>query len=379
MRCAVSLRAEALIVDDLWVTFDGGARPVVRSVSFTIQPGQAMGLVGESGSGKTLTARSILRLLPPGAAVRGSVRFGDRSLLTLGTNEMRRLRGSRIAMIFQDPNASLNPLLRVGNAIAQVIQAHESTDRRSARRKAIDSLERVGIRDAARRANDYPHQFSGGMRQRVLIAMALAGRPQLLLADEPTTALDVIVQAGILDLLDSLRREEGMSLLLVSHDLAVVAGMCERVGVMYAGELVEEGAAADVLFQPRHPYTRALLDSVPHGGAKETLRGIPGSPPEPGRLPPGCAFAPRCPLATIECEAGPIPFVEVGPEHRSRCIHADRVAAMSAEGGSGASREPAAAREGHGHARRAGTRLPVLAGVVAVGVMDEHRTDMVSP
>jgi oligopeptide/dipeptide ABC transporter ATP-binding protein len=315
-----------LVVDALNVAI--GRVPILRDVSFTVAPGEAYGLVGESGSGKTMTARAILGLLPPGAAVIGRIGFGELSLLELSRRRMQDLRGSRIAMIFQDPMSSLNPVLRVGEAIEQVLRSHERIDGRAARRRAVELMARVGIRDPQRRFLNYPHEFSGGMRQRILIAMALAARPQLLLADEPTTALDVIVQAGILRLLDRLRREESMSLLLVSHDFSVVAGMCDRVGVMYAGELVEEGPREEVLFRPRHPYTRALIESLPESTSTGPLPSIPGSPPDPGSLPPGCPFAPRCPLAAHDCTAAPIPLVAVGAGHVSRCIHVDRLDAM---------------------------------------------------
>jgi oligopeptide/dipeptide ABC transporter ATP-binding protein len=321
-------RRDALHVEDLEIAFDGGRVRVVRGVSFAIGPGQALGLVGESGSGKTLTCRAVLGLLPPGAQVSGRIRLGDLSLLELSRRHMQGVRGSRVSMVFQDPMTALNPVLRVGDSIAQVIQSHQGGDRRQARRQAIELMGRVGIRDAARRWRSYPHEFSGGMRQRILIAMALASRPSLLLADEPTTALDVIVQAGILRLIDRLRREESMSLLLVSHDISIVAGMCDQVGVMYAGELVEQGAVREVLFRPRHPYTRALIESLPEAATSGPLPSIPGSPPEPGRLPPGCAFAPRCPLATVECRAEPVALRAVGPGHLSRCIHVDRLDTM---------------------------------------------------
>src|SRR5579872_4894370 len=284
---------DALRVETLTVTFRGSGHAVVRGVSFEIAAGEAFGLVGESGSGKSLTCRAILRLLPRGASAAGRVTYGARSLLELGDAEMQALRGSTIAMIFQDPMTALNPVLRVGDAIAQVIRSHEGLGARAARTRAIEMMERVGIRDAARRAAAYPHEFSGGMRQRIHIAMALAARPTLLLADEPTTALDVIVQAEILRLLDDLRREQGMSLLLVSHDLSVVAGMCSRVGVMYAGELVEEGPAVEVLQRPRHPYTRGLIESLPERALLGPLPSIPGAPPQPGEVANGCAFAKR--------------------------------------------------------------------------------------
>ena len=315
--------SERLIVDGLTVAFDGGRRRVVRDVSFAVEPGEAVGIVGESGSGKSLTLRAILGLLPPGARLEGSIRLGDRDLSRLGARQMQALRGSTVAMVFQDPMTALNPVLRVGDAIAQVVSSHERMNRSAARLAAIELMERVGIRDAAARSHAYPHQFSGGMRQRIVIAMALAARPTLLLADEPTTALDVIVQAEILRLLDRLRREDGMSLLLVSHDFAVVSGLCDRVGVMYAGELVERGPARGVLSRSLHPYTIGLLKSLPEASDGGRLPSIPGSPPEPGDLGAGCVFAPRCWMAKAECRAAPIPFLEVMPGRWSRCIRVD--------------------------------------------------------
>lgn len=301
----------------------------MRGVSFDIAPGEAFGLVGESGSGKSLTCRAVLGLLPPGASVDGDIRFDGVGLRELAPSDMQKLRGSRIAMIFQDPTTSLNPLISVGDSVAQVVRAHSATSKAASRARAIELLARVGIRNAQDRATGYPHEFSGGMRQRVLIAMALAAGPTLLLADEPTSALDVIVQSGILALLDRLRREDGMSLLLVSHDIAVVAELCSRTGVMYAGQLVESGPTRDVIERSLNPYTQALLLSVPDA-ASVTLRAIPGSPPEPGALPPGCVFHPRCALATDECRVRPIPLIECAPAHFTRCIHADRVASLRA-------------------------------------------------
>ena len=319
---------EALEVDGLTVTFASDRRPVVRGVSFTIASGEAFGLVGESGSGKSLTCRAILRLLPRGASVTGRITYGSRELLELGNGEMQALRGSSIAMVFQDPLTALNPVLRVGDAIAQVVQSHAGLSLRAARMRAVEMMERVGIRDAGRRATAYPHEFSGGMRQRIHIAMALAARPTLLLADEPTTALDVIVQAEILRLLDDLRRQEGMGLLLVSHDFRVVAGVCDRVGVMYAGELVEVGQTRVVLRRPEHPYTIGLMNSLPEAVVGERLRAIPGAPPDPGHLAHGCAFAPRCELALDACAAAPITMAEASPGHWARCIRMDRLDEM---------------------------------------------------
>ena len=317
--------SERLVLERLTVTFAKGRRPVVRDVSFEVEPGGSVGLVGESGSGKSLTLRSVLGLLPTGAAVTGHIRYGDQDLLALSGRDMQRMRGSRIGMVFQDPMSALNPILRVGVAIEQVIRSHETVDKATAHRRAVAIMERVGIRDAEARSRSYPHQFSGGMRQRIVIAMALAANPTLLLADEPTTALDVVVQAAIPRLLDGLRRQQGMSLLLVSHDFGVVAGVCERVGVMYAGELVELGNTHEVLRAPRHPYTRGLVESLPQSGEGERMRSIPGMPPEPGGMPDGCPFAPRCTLATDECRTGIIPLLQVAPGRWARCLHSDLV------------------------------------------------------
>jgi oligopeptide/dipeptide ABC transporter ATP-binding protein len=267
-------------------------------------------------------------LLPSGASASGRITFEGTSLLELPPHEMQKLRGARIAMIFQDPMSSLNPVLRVGTAIAQVIQSHEHVKPREAHRQAIMHMDRVGIRDAKERSRAYPHQFSGGMRQRIMIAMALAANPALLLADEPTTALDVVVQAGLLELLTELRREKKMGLLLVSHDLAVVGRVSDRVAVMYAGQIVEEGPTAEVLFRPHMPYTAGLIASVRRDRTAARLSSIPGAPPAPGRKPEGCRFAPRCPLAADACRAGPIPHVAVSPSHRARCIRTAEARAL---------------------------------------------------
>jgi oligopeptide/dipeptide ABC transporter ATP-binding protein len=318
--------APLLTVDQLRVRFSPETA-VVRDVSFEVNEGEIFGLVGESGSGKSLTCRAIMALLPIGASASGRVVLAGRSLLELPAREWQRVRGSQVGLISQDPMSALNPVLRVGDAIAQVVQSHGRLGRRAARAKAIDAMRRVGIPDPEQRARSYPHEFSGGMRQRIVIAMALAGRPRLLLADEPTTALDVVVQAGILDLLRVLRREENMGMVLVSHDLGVIAGMCDRIGVMYAGELIEVGPASDVLTAPRHPYTRALTESHPEDRASGRLRSIPGAPPDPGELPPGCAFHPRCRYALAECRQQLIPLTGVGRGRVARCIRADELQA----------------------------------------------------
>jgi len=325
-RCGRSTVADTrLVVDGLRLRLGPHRLEVLCGISFAIAPGEAFGLVGESGSGKSMACRSILRLLPASASIEGRITFGGTSLLDLSESAMRRVRGSRIAMIFQDPMSALNPVVRVGDAIAQVIRSHDRIDPAAAKRRAIEMMDRVGIRDAERRASAYPHEFSGGMRQRIMIAMALATRPSLLLADEPTTALDVIVQAGILGLLDRLRREEGMGMLFVSHDLAVVAGVCDRVGVMYAGQIVEEGPTERVLFNPHMPYTLGLIDSVPQVGMSGRLRQIPGRPPSPGEVDEGCPFAPRCRLADEVCRSGSIPPVRVEAGHWARCARTDHL------------------------------------------------------
>jgi peptide/nickel transport system ATP-binding protein len=321
----MSARA-GLAVENLSIAFADGDVSVVRDVSFGIAPGEALGLVGESGSGKSLTARAILGLLPTGAAVTGRVRLDDVSLLDLPRRRRESMRGSRIAMIFQDPMSSLNPVLRVGDAVAQVIRSHDEVDERTARRRAIEMLEKVGIHDAPARARFYPHEFSGGMRQRIMIAMALAANPSMLLADEPTTALDVIVQAEILRLIDRLRRTESMSLLFVSHDLAVVAQMCDRIAVMYAGRIVEEGPAGAVLAAPRMPYSIGLMESIPGPVKKKRLSAIPGLPPVPGEVGAGCSFAPRCRIASEICRTTEVAMVGVGPNHRARCLKTAEIA-----------------------------------------------------
>jgi peptide/nickel transport system ATP-binding protein/oligopeptide transport system ATP-binding protein len=322
-------RLEPLLeLEDLRVEFAGeaGPLPVVDGVSLRLAPGAALGLVGESGCGKTMTALSILRLLPPGGRIAGGrLRFRGVDLLSLPAEQMRRRRGKEIGIVFQEPSAALDPLFTIADQVGEALEVHEGKSRREARRAAIGLLERVGIPDAARRAGAYPHELSGGLRQRVCIAMALACRPALLLADEPTTALDVTVQAQILALLDELRRELGMALLLISHDLAVVGSTCDEVAVMYAGRIVEQGPAAAVLSRPAHPYTKGLLASrprldrtLPPGGR---LGAIGGSVPDPRSWPSGCRFHPRCSIAREECrhEIPPLAPVDEEAGHRAAC------------------------------------------------------------
>ena len=315
-----------LEVDNLQTVLSTPAGParVVDGVSFAIQPGEVVGLVGESGSGKTLTALSILRLVPtpPARIVAGRIVFnGEVDLLALPEGSLRHIRGRSIAMVFQEPMTSLNPVLTVGEQIAEVVRLHEGAGRRAAKARAVEMLRHVRIPDPERRAREYPHQLSGGMRQRAMLAMALACRPRLLIADEPTTALDVTVQAQIVDLLRELQAEFNLSILWITHDLALLNGFAARLLVMYAGRIVEEGPAADMLRDPQHPYTAALLRAIPRGNGRgrERLEAIPGTVPDPGALPPGCAFAPRCARVMDRCHAAPPPPLAAGPGRQARC------------------------------------------------------------
>ena len=307
-----------LEIEGLSVAF--GDAKVVEGVSLTLRRGETVGIVGESGSGKSMTALSVLRLLPePGRIAAGSVRLDGQELLTLPEKALRGVRGGKIAMIFQDPMTSLNPVFPVGEQIAEVVRLHKRLDRRAAKIAAIEALRRVRIPDPARRAAQYPHELSGGMRQRVMIAMALAAEPEVLLADEPTTALDVTVQAQILQLIRELQAETGMAVLMITHDLGVVAETCERVLVMYGGQIMEEASALDLFAAPAHPYTRGLLASLPENAVSGRLIAIPGQPPQrPGRLP-GCPFMPRCPHALPGLCDKPLPIVRVAEDHTARC------------------------------------------------------------
>jgi peptide/nickel transport system ATP-binding protein len=305
-----------------------GTVQAVNDVSFDVWPGDVLGIVGESGSGKSVTARSIMRMVRyPGEVVDGSVELDGEDLLALPEREMRRRRGSAVAMVFQDPQAALNPVMTVGAQIVEALTIH-GADRAAARRRALELLDQVGIPDAATRFDQYPHQFSGGMRQRVVIAIALANDPALLIADEPTTALDVTIQAQILRLLLKLREELGLAIAIITHDMGVVAEMCSRVAVMYGGRVVEQGTVEQVLQRPRHPYTAALLAAMPridddHIG--EPLPAIPGAPPDPAALPAGCAFAPRCGLAEPACHERPPALLPIGGEGQlSACYLAHR-------------------------------------------------------
>jgi peptide/nickel transport system ATP-binding protein/oligopeptide transport system ATP-binding protein len=295
-----------------------GSARVVRDVGFSVQAGQTLALLGESGCGKSMTAQAIVGLLDPVAeVVGGRVLLEGRDVLTMNAAERRRIAGPGIGVVFQDALTALNPVYTVGSQLAEPFRIHEKLSRRAAMEKAIELMERVGIPEPRSRAKAYPHQFSGGMRQRLLIAMAVALRPSVLLADEPTTALDVTVQAQIMELLAELRRERRMALVLITHDLAVVAEQADQVAVMYAGSVVERGPVAEVFGNPLHPYTRGLLDSVPADAARGTrLLSIEGSPPQATAIPSGCAFRTRCPLAQDRCahEAPPLVTTEQGRE-----------------------------------------------------------------
>jgi peptide/nickel transport system ATP-binding protein len=300
-----------------------GDIPAVDGIDFTIHTGESVGMVGESGCGKSATALSIMGLLPKpaGRVAAGSIRFAGRELLTLAPSEMRALRGNEIAMVFQEPMTSLNPVFTVGSQIAEAVRIHRHSTRREAWAHAVRMLELVEIPDPAERANDYPHQLSGGMRQRVMIAMALCCDPRLLIADEPTTALDVTIQAQVLELIDSLRARLGMALLLITHDLGVVAERCDRILVMYAGRIIESGPVREVLAAPCHPYTRGLLASQPEFAVEgRRLRAIPGNVPRPGAFPAGCRFRDRCELAEPRCAQMDPSLVAVRGEHEAACL-----------------------------------------------------------
>jgi len=314
-----------LTVSDLRTYFDEDARVVkaVDGVSFGVKRGETLGIVGESGSGKSVTNLSILRLIPtpPGRIAGGEVLFDGQDLLRLSDKDMRAIRGRRIAMIFQDPMTSLNPFMRISHQLMEVTQLHLGHTRAQARDHAIRMLEMVGIPDATRRADGYPHEFSGGMRQRVMIAMALSCRPELLIADEPTTALDVTIQAQILELIKTLKSETGTSVILVTHDLGVVAGTTDHVLVMYAGKVMERAPTLELFARPGNPYTQGLLASVPDPTCDERkdLFQIPGLPPDVAHLGPGCPFAPRCARAEAVCHDTFPPFVALSPVHHSLC------------------------------------------------------------
>jgi len=320
------METELLEVRNLQTHFqtEDGVVPSVNGISFSVARGETLAIVGESGCGKSVTSLSIMGLVaPPGQVVGGEILLEGQNLLALSKKEFRKLRGNKLSMIFQEPMTSLNPVFTVGNQLGEVFRLHRSMDKQQARVKSIEMLENVGIPRADKVVDSFPHQLSGGMRQRVMIAMALACNPALLIADEPTTALDVTIQAQILELLRKLNSEYATGVILITHDLGVVAEMADRVVVMYAGEVVEQANVFELFARPRHPYTKGLLGSLPKlDEQREELESIPGAVPNPLDMPGGCAFHPRCPLATEPCKLKKPSLVEVGQDHLARCFHA---------------------------------------------------------
>ncbi|MFI0982957.1 dipeptide ABC transporter ATP-binding protein [Streptomyces sp. NPDC021093] len=318
-----------LEVRDLEVEFDGA--PAVRGVSFSLERGEVLGLVGESGSGKSATALALMGLQPANATVRGSVLLDGTDLVGASDAELSRVRGSRIAMVFQDPLSAFTPVYRVGDLIAQAVRAHQNVSREKARERAVELLDLVGIPDPRVRARSYPHEFSGGMRQRAMIALAMANDPDVILADEPTTALDVTIQAQVLDVLRTAQRETGAAMVLVSHDLGVIAGSADRVAVMYGGKVVESAPVDELFGSPRMPYTVGLIGAVPRlDGRGGALVPIPGAPPAAGAVREGCAFAARCPLVEERCRKAEPELAAVGEGHRAACVRAEEVAGLRA-------------------------------------------------
>ena len=313
-----------LEVRDLYTSFftPAGEVKAVNGVSFNLDSGKVLGIVGESGSGKSVTAYSILQILThPGRIVSGSIRFNGQELVGAGEGTMRKIRGNKISIIFQDPMTSLNPVYTVGNQIEEAIRLHTGRDREQAKARAVEMLDLVGITDPEKRLKQYPYELSGGMRQRAMIAMALACEPDILIADEPTTALDVTIQAQILDLMQDLQKKLGMAIIMITHDLGVIAGMCDEVIIMYAGSVCERGTADNIFYRPRHAYTQGLLRSIPNidSDDKEPLVPIAGTPIDLLKMPPGCPFAPRCEHAMKLCLQGRAPEVFVGRDHIAAC------------------------------------------------------------
>ncbi|MCY3753768.1 MAG: ABC transporter ATP-binding protein [Alphaproteobacteria bacterium] len=322
---AAPATAPVLRAEDVTVRFTGRDATVnaVNGVSFTLDPGEVLCILGESGSGKSVTLRALMRLLPPRrTALSGRIELAGQDVMAMSHRALADLRGTEVGMIFQEPMVAFDPVYTVGRQITETIIRHEGTGREEARRRAIDLLDRVRIPSPERRLRAYPHELSGGMRQRAMIALALCCNPSLLLADEPTTALDATVQIQILLLLRELQRELGMAVIFVTHDVGVAVEIADRIAVMYGGRFVETGPVREIMGNPRHPYTQGLLSSTVHGSLRgQTLEAIPGSPPDMTRLPPGCAFAPRCRFAEPACETPP-PATQLSPQHMVRCIRA---------------------------------------------------------
>jgi oligopeptide/dipeptide ABC transporter ATP-binding protein len=321
-------RAETLLeVKKLHTHFftESGIVPSVNGVSFSVKRGETIGIVGESGCGKSVTSLSLLQLVSePGKIVGGEILFEGEDLTKLSNKQMRKIRGNRISMIFQEPLTSLNPVFTIGNQLTESIKLHQDVDKKESKKKAIEMLKRVGIPKAEKHYYSFPHQLSGGMRQRVMIAMALSCNPQLLIADEPTTALDVTIQAQILQLMKNLSKEYQTSIIMITHDLGVVAEMVDRVVVMYAGQIVEQNNVFDLFKNPRHPYTKGLLNSTPKIHLKEKLESIEGNVPTPNAMPIGCKFHPRCPLAIEKCKQVEPPLLRMGEDAEVRCwLHED--------------------------------------------------------
>lgn len=317
---AASASEPLLRLRDFTVAERGGAA-IVRGVDLSLARGETLGIVGESGCGKSLTWLAALRLLGPGVVTGGEATLEGRNLARLSERELAGVRGGRIALVVQDPSSALNPVQRIGTQLSEVLRLHRGLRGEAARREALRLLDRVGIADASRRLRQYPHEFSGGMNQRVVIALALAGEPDVLIADEPTTALDATIQAQVLDLIRDIRRETGMALVLISHDIGVVGDLCDRIAVMYAGRIVETAATQDLLTRPRHPYTQGLLAALPTlDGPRRRLTPIAGTVPAPAAIPPGCAFAPRCPTAVERCGRELPALVIAAQDQRAACL-----------------------------------------------------------
>ena len=318
MEKEITLQVEDL---ELWFENDYGANKILNGISFDIYKGETLGIVGESGCGKSVTSLSIMRLLQsPPARIKGSIRLEGMELLTLKEKQMQAIRGNRISMIFQEPMTSLNPLFTIGDQLVETFVQHQGLSKQEAWEKGTEMLRMVRIPEPEQRMKEYPFQLSGGMRQRVMIAMALACRPELLIADEPTTALDVTIQAQVLDLMRELQKDMGTSIAFITHDLGVVSEMCDRVIVLYCGEVVEEAMSEELFANPQHPYTEGLLGTLPKFGQKDRLATIPGVVPPSGKFPPGCVFAPRCQYATEKCHACKPALCEVGEGHKVRCF-----------------------------------------------------------